>query len=116
MVTEEDRAAVREMSAELNRAMAKMLDPSDYAALTNPDGLARQQLWQARDGWIVGYTTERIRGGRFAGAFAVLAYRPVGKGSRTGKPEEWQRVTFSRCATRRRARERAETLYERHNG
>ena len=81
----------------------------------SPGGEARHVLWDCKDGWMVGYTTERIRGGPFDGKFAVMAYRPIGKGSQSGKAQEWKRVVFSKCATRKRARERAEILYRKHN-
>ncbi len=78
-------------------------------------GSARQALWGCEDGWTVGYTTERITGGPFAGAFAAMAYKPTGKGARTGKAASWVRVYYRRFATRKAARRRAEVLYYRHS-
>lgn len=78
-------------------------------------GSARQALWSCRDGYVVGYTTERIKGGPFDGKFAVLVYKPIGRGARTGKAREWERVVYSKCATRKRARQRAVQQYEKHN-
>jgi hypothetical protein len=78
------------------------------------DGSARQAMWQARDGWIIAYTTERITGGPFDGKFATMAYKPVGKGARSN-PTEWKRVYWRGFAKRKSARARAEALYERHN-
>ena len=78
-------------------------------------GSARQALWTCEDGWIVGYTTERVVGGPFDGGFAVLAYKPTGKGARSGSPSEWQRTYGRRFSKRRLARARAEALYYRHS-
>lgn len=80
----------------------------------NPDGTARQALWECGDGWIVGYTTQRIDGGRFDGRFAAMAYKPVGKGARSGNAGEHVRVYFRGFTTRKAARARAERLYEQH--
>ena len=78
-------------------------------------GLARHQKWRCRDGWIVGYTTERIEGGRFDGRFAAMAWKPVGKGAKTGKAHEWTRVYYRGFSTRKAARARAEALYHQHS-
>lgn len=92
----------------------------DYAAellgRMQPDrGAARQALWPCEDGWIVGYTTERIKGGPHDGKFVVLGYRPVGKGSRSGKADEAV-LTYERAfSTRRAARRRADALYRKHS-
>ena len=45
-------------------------------------GTAKQTLWTAPDGWVIGYTTERVTGGPPAirGKFVCLAYKPVGPG------------------------------------
>lgn len=98
---------------ELNDLMAQemarlgILPPS-------PDGEARQARWRCGDGWLVGYTTERIKGGPFDGRFATLAYKPTGKGARTGKATSWERVYFRGFSTRKAARNRAIRLYEQH--
>lgn len=79
------------------------------------DGSARQAFWAAKDGWRIAYTTERITGGPFDGRFATMAYKPVGKGARTGKANEWRRVYYRGFSTRRAARARAEALYRQHS-
>ena len=84
-------------------------------ALLSRDGHARQALWPCKDGWIVGYTTERIEGGPFDGRFATMAYKPVGKGARTGDATEHVRVYYRGFNTRRSARARADALYTKHN-
>ena len=77
-------------------------------------GTARQALWECRDGWIVGYTTTRIVGGPFDGRFAVMAYKPIGKGARSGNADERVRVYYRGFSTRKAARARAERLYDQH--
>lgn len=79
------------------------------------DGAARQALWGCKDGWIVGYTTTRVVGGPHDGGFVAMAYKPTGKGARTGKATEHQRVYIRRFATRKAARARAERLYDQHS-
>jgi hypothetical protein len=82
-------------------------------------GSARQTLWTAPDGWVVGYTTEAVRGGpeQFRGKFVTLAYKPVGKGARSGrgKAHEWTLVYKRGFTKRRLARARAEALYSQHS-
>lgn len=93
-----------------------VIDPEGdiRASLFARDGEARQAFWTCGDGWIVGYTTERIRGGKFNGKFAAMAYKPVGKGARSGKAEEYVRVYFRGFAKRKSAKDRAYALYEKH--
>ena len=102
----------------MNEAFADLLrtEPELAAAFAfSRDGTARQQLWGCRDGWIVGYTTQRIDGGPHDGRFAAMAYKPTGKGARTGKASEHVRVYFRGFSTRKAARARAERMYEQHN-
>ena len=99
-----------DLTAQLNQMLADMFP--EYAEAV---GSARQAMWRARDGWIIGYTTERIRGGPFDGRFATMAYKPVGKGARSGSPEEWVRTYYRGFSKRKLARARAEALYERHS-
>lgn len=79
-------------------------------------GYARQTLWTCEDGWIAGYTTERITGGPFDGKFAVMAYKPTGRGARGGRKtaQQWERVYYRSFATRKAAKKRAEDLYWKH--
>lgn len=91
------------------------LDEATWATMFAPDGLARHTTWTCEDGWLVGYTTERIRHGRNDGKFAVMAYRPRGKGARTGRAETWQRVYFRTFAKRKTAKARALKLYAQHS-
>jgi hypothetical protein len=93
-------------TGELSRAFAEMEN--------RRVGTARQAMWQARDGWCIAYTTSRIVGGPYDGRFAVMAYKPVGKGARTGKANEWVRVYYRGFSTRKAARARAERLYDQH--
>lgn len=79
------------------------------------DGVARQTLWECEDGWVIGYTTTRVAGGPFHDHWVVMAYRPTGKGARTGKATEWRRTYARGFATRKTARRRAEALYYQHS-
>jgi len=108
----------REVGEAVWRAM-----PADFRAFweeqqAQRSGSARQQIWDCEDGWLVGYTTERVRGGGvLEGTFAVLAYKPIGKGARGGRrtATEWKRVYVRGFAKRKTARARAEVLYYRHS-
>lgn len=99
-------------SPEFATVMARLMET--YPEVTAPDGTARQALWDCEDGWVVGYTTERINGGRMPGKYAAMAYRPTGKGSRSGRANHWKRVYFRGFSTRRAAKSRATALYWRH--
>lgn len=89
-------------------------DPA-FADILMPDGSAQQTMWTAEDGWMVAYTTERVRGGRWHGRFVAMAYKPVGPGSRTGKAEAWRRVYARAFARRKLAKARAMDLYADHS-
>lgn len=94
--------------------MHEQLGEEEWAAMFAPDGLARHVNWQCGDGWLVGYTTSRIRHGRNDGKFAAFAYKPRGKGARSGKATSFERVYLRAFAKRKTARARAETLYWQH--
>jgi hypothetical protein len=118
--TDEERAELRRQSEGLNRAMSVDLDRvlrrMGYPGIVEEGiGYADHTLWQARDGWIVGYTTGRIERGSLAGRFATLVYKPTGKGARSGDPHEWQLVETIPAATRKTAKARAEARYRRHD-
>lgn len=83
---------------------------------TSPDGeVERQRLWQTDTGWIVGYTTTKVMGGPHDGKYATMAYKPLGKGARSGEPENgWERVYFKGAAKRRVAKDRALRLHNQH--
>jgi ribosomal protein S27E len=66
------------------------------------------------DGWIVQYTTSRVVGGPHDGKFAVLVYKPVGTGSRTGKAKNWERTYFKGYAKRTTAKKHALALVDQH--
>lgn len=103
--------AATSVSPEAAARIAARLEPY----LRQRDGAARQATWEAEDGWLIVYTTTRIEGGPHAGRFATMAYRPTGKGARTGNASEWARVYLRAFATRKAARARAEALYYRHS-
>lgn len=73
------------------------------------DGYARQTMWTCEDGWVIGYTTERITGGPHHGKFATLAYKPVG---RRGDVE---RVYMRAFSQRKMAKARAIALFGQHS-
>lgn len=91
------------------------MDFDGFAPLLMPDGSARQATWNAEDGWIIVYTTERVDRGRWAGRFVTMAYRPEGPGSRTGKASRWTRVYARPFVTRKGAKARALALYREHS-
>lgn len=76
----------------------------------------RQALWQCKDGWLAGYTTTRVVGGPHDGKFLVMAYKPVGKGARSGKAEEFVMVYERSFVKRKDAKARAMELWEKHGG
>jgi hypothetical protein len=107
-MTEEER--LDEISARLAGHMRQL------GLFASPDGeVERQQLWQARDGWLVGYTTTKVIGGPHDGKFVAMAYKPRGEGARSGDPSSWERVYWRGFAKRRSAKARAITLYDRHD-
>jgi hypothetical protein len=88
-----------QLSAVLNRMEAERV------------GTARQSLWTAEDGWLVGYTTSRIVGGPFNGKFATMVYKPVLPHSGQG----WERVYYVAASTRKLAKSRAIKHYAKHS-
>lgn len=89
-------------------------DPEAAERMFFPDGSAKTRQWPCDDGYIVEYSTERARGGRWDGHFVVLLFKPIGKGSRSGNAEEWKRVYFRGFKTRATAKRRAVALYHQH--
>lgn len=91
------------------------LDYEGFAPLFMPDGSARQRQWSAEDGWLIVYTTERVDRGRWAGKFVTMAYKPEGKGARSGNASRWRRVYARAFSTRKAAKARAIALYRQHS-
>jgi hypothetical protein len=91
---------------------ARTMDDEQFARVFSPEGLARHTDWQCEDGWIVSYTTSRIRAGRLDGLFAVMVYEPRRE---KGKITRWERVRLDRCDTRKEAKERALAFYYEHS-
>lgn len=110
-----------ELGDEISERLSQSLydsDPEAWARIYTPDGSGKTRTYTAEDGWFVDYSTERVRGGPHDGKFAVLAYRPVGPGSRSGdlrKISEWTRVYFRGFAKRRSAKRRALEIYFQHS-
>ena len=95
--------------------MAASLDDEAFAAMFSPEWLARTTQWRTEDGWLVEYTTSRVRHGSLDGLFACFVYEPYGRGSRSGKPQQWKRAKTERCDTRREAKQRALMHYYEHS-
>jgi hypothetical protein len=78
-------------------------------------GSAPHREWVCEDGWIVGYTTGRLYGGDTEGKFAAFAYKPVGKGARSGKADNHKLSVWTVRATRKAAKKRALEMYYQHS-
>lgn len=94
-----------------------ILDEFHRAETARVGGYERSQTWLCEDGYIIEYTTTRVEGGPHDGKFAVLMFKPVGKGARGGRKtaQAWQRTYIRGFAKRKSARARAEELWEQHN-
>lgn len=94
-----------------------ILEEFHKIALRRDGGYSRSQQWFCEDGWIIEYTTVKVVHGPLDGKYAVMAFKPYGKGSRGGRKtaQQWKRVYIRGFAKRKDARSRAETLYWRHN-
>ena len=103
---------------DIGAAVAQTLGMDAYREMfATRYGEAAHVQWDTADGWVVGYTTERISYARhepYNGKFAAFAYRPIGKGARTGEASEWKLHYFRAFAKRKTARARAEALYYQH--
>lgn len=93
---------------------------------TTIDPEVKVRQWLCEDGWIVGYSLERYGSldrpeeperslMSFTGLYAMLAYRPVGPGSRSGNPQEWVLVTNARSLSRSKTKTWAMRAYWAHN-
>ena len=106
------------MTTDMGERIATALLEADFegwAPILMPDGSARQRQWNTEDGWLIVYTTERVKGGRWDGKFVTMAYRPKGPGARTGKAERWVRVYARPFSSRKAAKARAMDLYADHS-
>lgn len=79
------------------------------------DGTARQAQWQAEDGWVIVYTTTRVVGGPHAGKFVCQAFKPTGKGARSGNAGILVQAYRRAFSTRKAARARALALFQKHS-
>lgn len=79
------------------------------------DGVAREALWQAEDGWVIAYTTSRVQGGPHDGKFLARALRPGGKGARSGNPEYVKETYRREFASRKSAKKRAVQMFAQHS-
>lgn len=104
-----------DIGAQISAFMHETLGEEEWARMFAPDGLAQHVTWTCEDGWLVGYTTARIRHGKHDGKFAAMAYAPRGKGARTGKAQQWERVYLRAFSKRKTAKARALKLYAEHS-
>ena len=72
-------------------------------------------LWQCPNGWIVGYTPGRVEKGPATGKFVTVAYKPIGRGARSGDAAKHAMAYERAFTTRKAAKAHAETLYTKHN-
>jgi hypothetical protein len=100
-----ERDIAREIERRLNADPA-IRDLLGYIGGRQP----RYRYWETPDGAMFIYTTETMPDGKYASAI----YRPVGKGSRSGKRNvtEWKPVQEVRHTTRKAAKARALRLYQ----
>lgn len=72
-----------------------------------------------RDGWTIARSFGRVVGGKHHGKYLVLAYKPVGPGSRSRNPRrtaaEWALAYSRGFASRKASISRAETLFLQHD-
>jgi hypothetical protein len=97
-----------QMSAEDREFLARV------SAHLNTFFAPRYRYFQPKPrGPLFGWYTESPTGGARAGMYASFVYRPVGKGSRSGKATRWEYVQEAESwhALRKDARARALRLY-----
>jgi len=89
----------------------------DRITMEHSGGYERSQQWICEDGWIIEWTTTRVESGPHDGKYAVMAFKPVGKGARGGRKtaRSWKRTYIRSFAQRKSARARAEALYWQHS-
>jgi hypothetical protein len=116
-VSKQEGATVDQTVGERIAARLMESDPERWADVFTPDGSAAQRQWPAEDGWLIVYTTEKVDRGRWEGKYVTMAYRPYGKGSRSGrgKATQWRRVYARPFSTRKAAKARALDLYAEHS-
>lgn len=71
----------------------------------------RWRYWTGPNGWLYGWTTEKMGDGKYG---AVL-FKPVGRGARSGKATSWEKVKEVHFATRTKAKARAAQWFNRDN-
>jgi hypothetical protein len=99
----EDREFLARVSARLNTFFAQFIGREPRYRYFQP---------KPRGPWFGWYTESPTEGAR-AGMYASFVYRPVGKGSRSGKATRWEYVQEAESwhALRKDARARALRLY-----
>lgn len=114
-VTAALNAAIPDILAGLNAGRGTRRRRPDVPL--NDPGVGRSAEWEAEDGWLIGYSTTRISGGKYDGKFVVTAHRPYGQGSRSGrgKVQRWELDYVRAFSTRKAAKARALQLYGKHS-
>ncbi len=71
------------------------------------------RYWEDERGWMYGWTTEKMGDGKYA----AILFKPVGKGSRSGrrKVERWQKVREVHFVKRSGAKARAAKWFNTRN-
>ena len=110
-ISEEDRAKVRAVSAEMNAGIRRMFENDPRLAYLFGGRDPRCREWTCEDGWVVVYSTERMGTGKFE----VAAYKPTGRGARSGQARQAVKVYERQFATRKAAKARAIALFRKHS-
>ena len=100
------------------------MSAQEVEPIANPEPRVRQ--WLCNDGYIVGYTLERYgmvarpEGAEDAphgeGKYGFFVYKPTGKGSRSGNPQQWDIVGVTYRDKRSDVKDMALAAYFLHNG
>lgn len=99
-------AVEREISDALNEDFRRLVESNPSLRRLFEVREPRYRYWQ-HAGWMYCWTTERVNG-----KFVAMAYRPEGKGSRTGKASQWRMVKEVSFVNRNKAKARARQWYE----
>lgn len=95
--------------------VARRIEEAMEPILREQHGAAPQSQWTAEDGYVVMYTTGRVIGGPHDGKFLTQLFKPMGKGARTGKAQNWVECYRRQFSTRKAAKKRAIELYREHS-
>lgn len=109
LLTDEERAGMSPETQRMNEAFRRVLIESGIAErLGMIQGRQPSYRYFTHRQWQYCWTTERMDDGKFA----AFIYKPVGKGSQTGRARSWEKVKELRFAKRNTAKARALKWYE----